>query len=158
MSGSAAASRDELGYAIVRFLDVAGNAEDEGTRAKIKELTKSTGSIFGINMDSKEDFLQLDYLHSLEYILKSGVEAKNAGHFPSDLLKAQTHPKYATFMKFFPTMEYFAGATEGSLEHLRRESRVLTKFRENYAEESPENSAERSLRDILAHIHDRWPW
>ena len=136
------------GLAIVRWLsETVGNDEES------KSLIDSLSSVFNVQVDSLDDFLNFDYAESLRSILAAGIEKRNAGLYDSDLLDAKQHKKFDIFMKYFPSRAYFAGTTEGSLERLRRNSRVLAKFREIYT-----NDSEEDPRIVDLGKEQKWPW
>ena len=137
------------GLAIVRWLSETLGSEREETRFLIDSLSR----IFNVQEDSLDDFLQFGYSESLNLILAAGIRKKNAGLYDGDLLDAKQHEKYDKFMKYFPSNAYFAGATEGSLERLRRDSRVLAKFRESY----PHGYKESAQIDYIGK-EIKWPW
>ena len=122
-----------MGYHIVKYLESIGYEQSQQTRKKISELTSSLSKLFNVNTKSIDDFKALEYYNSdLHDILKKGVEKNGAGHFDADLAEAQSNEKFANFSAVIASRQYFEGATEGTLEHLRRRSRVLSKFREKY--------------------------
>ena len=137
------------GLAIVRWLSETLGNEREETRSLIDSLSRT----FNVQEDSLDDFLQFGYSESLSIILAAGIKKKNAGLYDSDLLDAKQHEKYDKFMKYFPSNAYFAGTTEGSLERLRRDSRVLAKFRESY----PYGYEENAQIDYIGKER-KWPW
>ena len=77
------------GLAIVRWLsETVGNDEES------KSLIDSLSSVFNVQVDSLDDFLNFDYAESLRSILAAGIEKRNAGLYDSDLLDAKQHKKF----------------------------------------------------------------
>lgn len=123
----------EMGYHIVKYLETIGYEQSQQTRKKVSELTSTLSKLFIVDTKSIEDFKALEYYHADLYdILNKGVQKLEAGHFDADLAEAQSNEKFANFSAVISGRQYFEGATEGTLEHLRRRSRVLSKFREKY--------------------------
>ena len=137
----------EEGLAIVTWIcEKVGEEKDEG-------LIESLSRLFEVQKDSVDDFLKFGYSESLDQILMAGIEKCDAGLYDSDLLLARQHDKYDVFMKYFPSQAYFAGIAEGSLERLRRDSRVLAKFRESYSA-----TTEDEVRISTLGRERKWPW
>lgn len=123
----------EMGFHIVKYLEAVANAQSLQKRGEINELTEKLSKLFDVNTKSVDDFLALEYYHSdLNDILQAGVKSTEAGHFEADLMEAQTNDKFKSFSSIIASRQYFDGCSEGTLEHLRRRSRVLSKFREKY--------------------------
>ena len=122
-----------MGYHIVKYLETIGYEQSQQTRKKVSELTSTLSKLFIVDTKSIEDFKALEYYPADLYdILNKGVQKLEAGHFDADLAEAQSNEKFANFSAVISGRQYFEGATEGTLEHLRRRSRVLSKFREKY--------------------------
>lgn len=141
----------ELGYHIIKYLESQTDESSDANKPSVLELSQSLAKLFDVNTKSVDDFLSLEYYHSdISQILAAGVASLEAGHFPSDLLEAQNNPKFEPFANIIKSRKYFDGSTEGTLEHLRRQSRVLSKFREKYPKtdlsiEDPQHPLRKSL-------------
>ena len=122
----------ELNYHVIKFLESL-EVEDPSKRNALSEVTSKLSKLFEVNTKSVEDFLSLDYYHGdLAYHVENGVQALGAGFFDSDVAEAEKIERYKPFVQIIADRKYFDGCSEGSFEHLRRQSRVLSKFREKY--------------------------
>jgi len=143
----------EIGYHIIKYFESLNDELPVETKKLMIETNKSLSTFFDVNTKSIDDFLNLDYITDLPQILKNGVSSTEAGHFESDLIEAQMNPKFPPFYDIITSRKYFEGCTEGTLEHLRRRSRVLSKFRENYPkDELPIDHPNHPIRKALAKI------
>merc|ERR1711871_872327 len=66
---------------------------------------------------------------------------------------------FAEYNNVIARREYYVGCSEGSIEHLRRKSRVLAKFREHCPRSDLEiDNPRHPLRTAFIKTEGRWPW
>lgn len=129
---TSSATDRELNYHLLKFLESL-EVEDPSKKNTLSEVTQKLSKLFEVNTKSVDDYLALDYYDGdLTHHVKNGVQALGAGHFDADLAEAKLNERYAPFAEIIASRKYFDGCEEGTFEYLRRQSRVLSKFREKY--------------------------
>lgn len=146
-------------YHACRFLDSLQEGKSAATKEKLAEVTDRLGKLFSVNVKSVDDFLAHDLGSDLPVILNAGVQANKAGLYDDDLAEAQSDPHYAPYTQVIIGRQYLSGTVEGTLENLRRKSRMLAKFKEHCprTDLTIDNPAH-PLRTAFIKTSGRWPW
>ena len=121
----------EMAYAIGQYLKALSDNQSSKTQAGLLEITRKMEQMFNFDVNSVDDFMAYDLGSDLPEIMEAGVTTSRAGMYEEDLKEAREDAYFANYNAVIAAREYFVGAPEGSLEHLRRKSRVLAKFREH---------------------------
>lgn len=115
-----------LDYAVVSYLEskVAENPELAGTIATLEK-------VLGVSMTSSEDFSSKGYFPTtLDAIFAAG-ENKLELVIPADsFAMAQKDSKFASFVDAVKKKGFYSGVEEGSVEFLKRQSKLVNKFHE----------------------------
>ena len=149
----------EMAYATGQFLQTLSRDQSSKTKAGLMEVCQKLEQLFNFDVKKVDDFLDNDYGSDLPEIMNAGVSALRAGMYEDDLKEAREDEYFASYNSVIAAREYFVGAPEGSLEYLRRKSRVLAKFREHCPKTdlSIDNPAH-PLRTAFIKTTGRWPW
>ena len=149
----------KIGLNIAKFLESMSEGQSTTKKAALVEASQGVSKFFGVDSKSIDDFLALDYGNDLSEIMNASVKSLNAGLYPADLVEAQSDSHFAAYCSVITSRHYLDGSVEGTLENLRRKSRMLAKFREHCprTDLTIDNPAH-PLRTAFIKTTGRWPW
>lgn len=152
-------SEKEMVYSITSFLKSCQDDQSSATKSALADVTKKLGTMFNINTSSVDDFLANDLGNDLGEVINAGIAKNKAGLYDADLADAKQDEHFSEYNNVIARREYYVGCSEGSIEHLRRKSRVLAKFREHCPRSNLEiDNPKHPLRTAFIKTEGRWPW
>jgi hypothetical protein len=85
----------KLGYQVVKFLQTVENDEN---KEKLANAMEKVSALFRVDINSKEDFLALDYYNApLDKAFLAGVQNLKARHFHDGVALVESNPRYKAF-------------------------------------------------------------
>jgi len=149
----------EVALNIAKYLESVSEGQNPAKKGALLEASQTVSKLFGVNTKSIDDFYAFDYGSDLPEIVGAGAKSLKAGQYAADLAEAQADPHFAPFCAVITGRQYLDGCVEGSLENLRRKSRMLAKFREHCPKTdlTIDNPAH-PLRTAFIKTPGRWPW
>ena len=133
-----------LTFQFIKFLE-AKRDENPSEFSSIDETISKLSSIFGIDTADPSQFTTLSYMHSLQEIFDAGTFYLKSQSYEEAVTTAQSNPKYASFFATVLKKNYFDGVEEGTVQYLKRHSKVLLKFQEKLNEKKNPPSAQKKL-------------
>lgn len=149
----------EMVYSITSFLKSMQDDQSSATKAALADVTKKLENMFNVDTSSVDEFLEMDFGNDLGDVINAGISKNRAGLYDEDLADTQQDEHFAEYNNVIARREYYVGCSEGSIEHLRRKSRVLAKFREHCPRSNLEiDNPRHPLRTAFIKTEGRWPW
>jgi hypothetical protein len=94
----------KLGYQVVKYLQTLENDENKG---KVANAIDRLSELFKVDINSKEDFLALDYYNApLNKIFPIGVQTLKAQHFNDGAALVEENPRYKAFYETISSKRY----------------------------------------------------
>ena len=122
-----------LAYQFLKVL-VAKREEDPTLAATLDDAIRGISSVYGVELSSAADFSCLNYLLPLQDIFDAGVAATKAQTYQEAVTKVEANPKWPPFLETVVKKKYFDGVEEGSVDYMKRHSKVLVRFQDKLDE------------------------
>jgi small glutamine-rich tetratricopeptide repeat-containing protein alpha len=117
-----------FGYLILSFLN---QIKNDSNVANVELASQSISQILNIHLEHPDDFKELScYPVKPSDVVDSGFKSLNVIPYSQALSECKNDSKFQPFVDTCASKGYFGGVSEGSIEYLQRNAKLIKKFRE----------------------------